>query len=435
MDYDLEDTDFAHDADSSKSRPFRSYMATFFDEQWDGMLESGFISWSELYDLPVVAEKLQVHLQKSYSNIRVKFLENNVETCPSTGRIHCHMIISCDRPFRFTPLRDFDEWKHCDSQHYKGIYNMDGARDYLKKIYTKSGHLTRIDGPWSWGTPPRQGKSDRPTQLGMAISAMEETGWKAKVVADEYPEVYVKHFNGLHQLESVRGALDPAECMSDIILLFGSPGSGKTHYALSIEPDSTYSGMYTKYSNLYFDYFKNERVMFFDEMNGHLLPFDTFKKWFNPGSDGRRIILPQRIGSAVLGSSTIVMATNRNPATWWDLVKLKADPWELFRRFTKVMVFFGCYGDVDDPSWRIVLESKADIRAFMRHCCAARDNGWDADTFRQFLITKYRGPDAGPNADVVINTPGHDSGLSIYHSPVTKRARSNELYENAAPFL
>lgn len=423
-----DEPDFAHAELFANVPPTRSILATFFSAEWDELHANGFISWEETFSLNALAETLKSKIAESYTGVDVKFLEFCVEQCPSTKRIHVHMIISLSKPIRYTCLRSCSTFADYDSQHYKSIYNMDGARAYVRKIYTKSGELTRIAGPFSWGDMPKQGER---SDLKAAIACMEENSWSVKAVAEHYAEVFVKYSRGLRELSTVRKAREPASKIEDIYLLFGAPGSGKTHYALNLAPEGeVYSGAYQKYTNLYFDGWENHPVLFLDEWNGSKLSFDTFKNWFTPGTDGRRINIPMREGTGVLGCSTIVFATNRNPATWWDLDKCHANPWELFRRFTKIVVFGGEYGDSDDPSWSTMLESKADRKRFMQFCMAAKSGNWDHETCAEFFASKYK-----PAGDVLgsDSIPGTDIPAVVCSN--AKRLREGTDYQNAAAFL
>lgn len=427
------ENEFAHADASAERKPTRSVLATFFFAEWDDYYENGYISWDETYNLTELAAQLTSHLSQSYTGVEVKFLEYCVEKCPSTDRIHVHMIISLSKPFRYARLRDCPAFSLYDSQHYKPIFNMEGAMKYVRKIYTKSGALTRIAGPFSYGSPPRQGER---SDLTAAIACMEENEWKSKAVAEHYPEVFVKYHKGLDRLGAVRGSREPASKLENIICLYGPPGSGKSHYAMQINPDSTYSGAYVKYTNLYFDGFMNEEVLFMDEFNGSMLPFDTFKRWFTPGTDGRRVNLPMRDSIGVLGCSTVVFATNRNPVTWWDLDKSKSNPWELFRRFTKIVVFGGEYGDSDNPSWFTELESVADRKRFMQHCVAAKSGNWDHETAARFFTTAYHSNEyAVLLRDAVVPDMQGEPDAMGTSMGTRKRMREATDYNMAAPFL
>jgi len=211
---------------------------------------------------------------------------------------------------------------------------------------------------------------------------MQENGWGLvgyKRLAEEHPAMIIKHAKGFIELGRVRGAREPAELLEEIICCWGTPGSGKTHYAKNYS-ESVYMVPSVNGGNVmpYFNTYQNEEVCFFDEFQGKQFNLDDWKKIFQPNTDPRKQELLGRYISVQFGSRVAIFCTNNNPIEWWKDGDHQL-PWAIFRRFTKIIWYGGEYGSPVNPAWRVAFtggESTSTIvpgqplpkAEFMRFC-------------------------------------------------------------------
>lgn len=335
-----------------------------------------------------------------------KYIAYSTEQCPKTNRIHVHMLIYFTDQIRYSCLRTcplFDPFKSDDGKlavNFKSIWDFDGAFKYISKPES------HIDGPHEIGTRPQQGARTDLKPLDQAIEFLKDTK-SMKQVAEAFPSVFVKHHNGLNALMHMSMAREPAPLLEDIILCIGAPGSGKSYWAKH-NFESVYSRGYPKCQQWYSDGFFNEEAYFIDEMGGDKMSFTRFKELFQPGCDGRTITLPCSAAgtTCVLGSRVVVFASNRLPIQWWKLDELKADPDELFRRFTRIMVFGGKYNSLDDPAWVTELATESERDEFFNMCLRLKGGDWlDFITVKRELAKLFKGRSVPVKADV----PMHDA--------------------------
>lgn len=311
------------------------------------------------------------------------------------------MLIYFTDQIRYSCLRTcplFDPFKSDDGKlavNFKSIWDFEGAFKYISKPES------HIDGPHEIGTRPQQGARTDLKPLDQAIEFLKDTK-SMKQVAEAFPSVFVKHHNGLNALMHMSMAREPAPLLEDIILCIGAPGSGKSYWAKH-NFESVYSRGYPKCQQWYSDGFFNEEAYFIDEMGGDKMSFTRFKELFQPGCDGRTITLPCSAAgtTCVLGSRVVVFASNRLPIQWWKLDELKADPDELFRRFTRIMVFGGKYNSLDDPAWVTQLVTESERDEFNSMCLRLKAGDWlDFITVKRELAKLFKSRSVPVKQDV-----------------------------------
>lgn len=422
-----EEVDFAHNANDNK--PAKGYMITIFRDEWTIGHNNADIQmdWSTALSFL----DIQSSLNTVAPELTLKYMHYTIEMCPTTQRVHAHLIIYFDKSTRFKRFLECDIVKSWDRKQFQAIYNLEGAITYCSKTHTKSGELTRIDGPFTWGTSPSQGKRN---DLIAAIDHLQENQWNTRSVAEEYPAVFVKFNKGLSKLAEVRSAKPAADKLENIICICGFPGSGKTTFAYTLHPDSTYSRAYNKYSNLYFDGYRNEDAILMDEFGGHVMQFDMFKRLFQPGMDPRRNTLSLREDSVPMGSRTVILISNRLPTMWWDLGKLRANPRELFRRFTAIYWFGGEYGSTTNPSWNKCFTGD-DKYNFMDVCVRARAESWDDEVIHSTMTYKYKPKPEGFDVEMLDDFDDTDDVTTHSDEDITQhtRARKRTRYMNLLP--
>lgn len=410
--------DFAHGSNDNK--PAKGYMITIFRPDWTLLHNNDTIEvdWSQQLSF----DDIQSGIATVAPELSITYMHYTIELCPSTDKVHAHLIIYFDKSTRFKRFLSCEPISSWERKEFRAIYNLDGAVKYCSKTHTKAGVLTRISGPYTWGNLPTQGKRN---DLEAAIVTLQDNNWDTRSVAIEHPAVFVKFNKGLDRLADVRASKPPADNITDIICIVGFPGSGKSTFAHSIDPDSTYSRGYPKYSNYYFDGYRNENVLLIDEFSGHLMQFEFFKRLFQPGMDPRRNTLPMRESSMPMGSSKVVIISNRLPTFWWDLGKLRANPRELFRRFTSIYFFGGEYGSESNPSWNKCFTGDERYE-FMDVCIRAKAESWDDDHIQEIISYKYK-----PKPD----QESHSDDDITQHTRARKRTRYMNLQPQDQPFF
>jgi len=343
---------FAHDPASKPGRASRSYMITMFDGSWDehrnamADLDTDVeYYWRGVLDAEALHKQF-LDLETENKAMKLLYMKWTFEACPETQHMHLHLIMKMSEPCKFTWLKGMPFFSTAPRVNFKPIFEMKGAQAYVGK------EESRVAGPWEWGNCGKQGQRN---DIEAGIETMQENGWGLtgyKRLAEEHPAMIIKWAKGFIELGRIRGAREPAELLEEIICCWGTPGSGKTHYAKTYS-DSVYMVPSVNGGNVmpYFNTYQNEEVCFFDEFQGKSFNLDDWKKIFQPGTDPRKQELLGRYISVQFGSRVAIFCTNNNPIEWW-----KADdqlPWAIFRRFTKIIWYGGEYGSDANPAWRV----------------------------------------------------------------------------------
>jgi len=383
----MNESEFSHDESNKASR---SYLITAFDKIWDSHVGDWTeFDWQHCFSFEQLAR--QVMELPSKRGIKLLYIRYQVEICPETQRPHFHMAFQLSEPVKHTFLCNrkkstgMPDFLMLDRVNFKSIYQMEGALKYCSK------EESRLFGPWEGGQLSAQGKR---SDLALAVETMAAADWgreAMKRVAEDHPCEYVKYAKGLTELCRIRGCREPAKCLEEVIVCWGTPGSGKSFYANSLS-DSTYAVPSVQGGNVmpYFDKYANEEVCFFDEFQGSCFKFSDWKRVIQPGADPTKQELVARYNSIRFGSRVVVFCTNRNPCEWWNMDH-GISPWEIFRRFTTIRFFGGEFGSTKNPAWRVSFSggesgdgTKMGSRAeFMAFCLTAKSSGWDIDYIAQ----------------------------------------------------
>jgi len=120
----------------------------------------------------------------------------------------------------------------------------------------------------------------------------------------------------------------------DVILCYGSPGTGKTHYARSIAPHGEYCVVPVS-KDMWFNGVTNARVVVLDDFTGAFKLTDVLRLLHN---------YPEQVaikgGFTWWNPETVVMTTNIDPMRWYDWAGREDQREALGRRFTQLL-FFG----------------------------------------------------------------------------------------------
>ncbi len=188
----------------------------------------------------------------------VKFCVWQKEKCPDTGREHLQLFVSWTKRQRRTALLKL----------YNGDWrNSRSPKDAIK--YCQK-HDTRIDGPWTIGTPPVfQGQKFH------VILDDIKSGINMKALAEKHPGMYLRY--GMN-MKRMRHLMTPERTENtQIIWIWGPSGAGKSTYAKKVASAGGRSVYCKDGTTKWWPLYEQQDVVFVDDFKGGLLPSHLFQ--------------------------------------------------------------------------------------------------------------------------------------------------------------
>jgi len=240
-----------------------------------------------------------------------------------TEYAHWQVYVEYDRERRWETL--CREYPQCHVECRKG--QPSEAAEYCSK------DETRLDGPWTYGTLPRddeQGKRNDIHALHAAVVAKRSRPslWRDPALG---PQMF-KYWRGVYQCQNELGGEEKRRWKTAVYVVWGPPGVGKTHlvyryadrdcYQLTCPPNR---GM-----PVWWDGYNGQSDVIIDDYSGWI-------KWTNflLILDERPCRVDYRGGSTQLLARRIFITSNKPPERWYrdDVGPVLA----LTRRLTSVM--------------------------------------------------------------------------------------------------
>jgi len=198
------------------------------------------------------------------------------------------------------------------------------ASDYCKK-----------DGVfWECGTCPAStsgGKSGRQGQRNDIIAVVDKikSGATDKMLLDEHPAETFKFLRNIRQVQSL---IKPVRSLPlQVILCYGTPGAGKTHWVDVKFPDHFRMPVS---KDFWMDNYQQEKTVLLDDFNG-----ETKLTFLLQVLDKYPIQIPIKGGFVWWCPDTIVLTCNTHPCNWYDYSTRQDSYAALKRRFTKILKF------------------------------------------------------------------------------------------------
>nr|QJI53392.1 MAG: replication-associated protein [Circoviridae sp.] len=171
------------------------------------------------------------------------------------------------------------------------------------------------------GAPVGSNRANK-RELDAAVAAVM-SGSDMKKVAREFPVTYVKHGRGLRDLSLLVGS-QPRDFKTEVIVLWGPPGCGKSRWANQQE-----GSKYYKMKGEWWDGYGGEEIVVIDDFYGWL-PYCEMLRL----CDRYPHKVPIKGAYVEFTSKKIIITSNKPPEAWY---RDGCDASALFRRFTKVM--------------------------------------------------------------------------------------------------
>ncbi|UPW41515.1 replication associated protein [Myodefec virus RodL3_773] len=236
---------------------------------------------------------------------KCKFIVGQLEMGHETEHQHLQFYVQLSRSQRLNWLkRNISEEAHWEAA--KGTAKQ--CYDYCTK------EDTRVAGPWQVGEWATQGQT---RGLSQAVECIN-SGGTLRDVAEQFPEVYIRHARGLKDWVHTVGNKGPRQIGEDgpeVWVFWGRSGTGKSRRARDDWPEA-----YWKLNNArWWDGYAGHETVIFDDFKGSSLTLHDFQRII----DRYPIDVEVKGGTTPLSATRYVFTSNKHPADWYSA---EADP-------------------------------------------------------------------------------------------------------------
>lgn len=174
---------------------YRCYMATLFEEP-------NYKKWESIQE--------------------IQYIVGQLEKCPTTNKIHWQGYIECNKAIDMKKLKELLGYNQIHLE--RRIGTQDQAIKYVSKNETKIGPT------YEYGNKKEQGKRNDITNA----LTMLQNGNSINQIIDEIPNMlrYDKHLE-----RYIQRSVEPRDFETEVTVLIGEPGSGKTRHVIDNEKD------------------------------------------------------------------------------------------------------------------------------------------------------------------------------------------------------
>jgi len=241
-----------------------------------------------------------------------------------SGTPHYQGYFILSRKQRLTAIRRWIPGAHFEVA--KG--SPQANRDYCSKADGKIGETCEI------GTIPGNAGQGARTDMQDLQSALQQ-GLTQDEYRDQFFSYFVRYPN-LHSQYHLAGIKARSEDTSpSCVLLYGPPRTGKSRLAASL---GRYLGGFYRHSlKQWFDGYRGEHGLIFDDFCGSSATFGDFKRIV----DRYPLRVQVKGSSCELAATKFIITSNRDPRSWWKEEVVTGDFAAIFGRITKVLWFVG----------------------------------------------------------------------------------------------
>lgn len=230
------------------------------------------------------------------------------------GTPHFQGYVELKAPTRLTTI--IKKMPGCHIEARRGSQKQ--AIDYCTKVDT------RVEGPWQEGQPKTQGARTDLASLG----DMAKEGKRKREAFEEAPAIYMQYHKAYAHVQTL---FRPAESERQVILLVGSPGTGKTRYVKDNHPDHWSTPLQKE---MWFDGYDGHEVALLDDFTGQM-PLTLLLQLLD-----RYVVQVPVKGGFTWWTPKIVYVTSNYPIDEWYTFDNRLESLTaLRRRFTEIKNF------------------------------------------------------------------------------------------------
>ncbi len=237
---------------------------------------------------------------------RYRFQE---ECCPTTGRLHLQGYLETVKRTRFSEFKGFfNKIKQAVKSPWINY-------EYCSKVDTATGKHIHELGLW---IEPRSSIRKRKQATSSEMIDDIRNYATERDIARKYPKLFLKSSRGIPLLIKHHAERTVSHDVT-VILLVGSTGTGKSHWARQyahFNGLSLYSKMVQKSADTqWFDNYDGEQVILLDDFSADQVPFRTLLTWLD--------IYPIQVqckslrGGVMAAWTTVILTSNTYPQQWY----------------------------------------------------------------------------------------------------------------------
>lgn len=216
------------------------------------------------------------------------------ELAPTTGTPHFQGYLEVKRASRFTALHKYPGLEHASFQTAKG------SAEQNFQYCTKEN--SREDGPWTYGTPAKQGVA---TGLTAAKRALDEGLPEADIANDYFPE-WCRFNRAFTQYKKLKQ--EPRNFKTEVIFLYGPPGTGKSSWIKENSPDCHW-----KSQDKWFDGYDGTSDVALDDFYGWI-PYSQMLRLM----DRYPTDVEVKGGKVTFAPKRLFITSNKLPHEWYN---------------------------------------------------------------------------------------------------------------------
>lgn len=244
------------------------------------------------------------------------------EICPTTGRVHVQGYVEMETRMRLTQIKLFFPGAHLEVAKGTPLENYlyctkTSSRDPLGPSGSK--------GDFDQSEPDRSRRKRSREEMENMIQDIK-TGLPERAIARKYPMIFLRHSNGIPKLIHHYKPIVPTVREVSVIVIWGAPGTGKSHWAMQYARWHKMS-YYNKPIGTWWGSYAGERCVFFNDFDGNQVPYRSLLTWL----DVYPCDLDVKGGHVAAQYDTVIITSNVNPLSWYA----EEDPNPLTRRIAK----------------------------------------------------------------------------------------------------